>query len=172
MNRDFRNQDKSEDVNSYGIMKTTYWKMYGVKSLERRKTKEQCKDIMFVVNCYDVIRSIRNIGYPIHRETSVMETDNNHPRFTRLRFKKAVGVSVQCQCRSGTCTSKRWYLSVNNFLDKYKNNCYNHPMFLHGPCLLNRENTFDIAYCFRSKYLPKTQFLGYSVVDGNSHLIL
>ncbi|CAC5377870.1 unnamed protein product [Mytilus coruscus] len=223
MNRNYRNQDNSEDVNSYGIIKTTYWKIYGVKRfpyrgkrkytpllcpsfdggmkisndvfgltisqfermykacLERRKTKEQwilnlrypdksskeyleylenctdCKkdhllwiesetkekylyehlvqtvgteidirkrqrlfiihdmivnacmpdhtrissgslaegldlpgsdvDIMYVNNRYNVIRGVRNIKYPIHRTSLVMETDIDHPGFTKLRLK-------------------------------------------------------------------------------------
>ncbi|XP_052074932.1 uncharacterized protein LOC127712500 [Mytilus californianus] len=113
------------------------------------------KDVMYVENYFDVIRSISNIKYPIHRTTLVMETDIDHPGFTRLRCRAAdVNVQKKCQCNLGTCTSKGWYLSVNNFLDSYKNLTYNTPLSMHGPCLSNRGNSFDIAYCLRSKYLP------------------
>ncbi|CAC5373591.1 unnamed protein product [Mytilus coruscus] len=65
------------------------------------------RDIMYVNHRYDVIRSLNNIKYPIHRTTFVMETDIDHPGFTKLRLK-AGGVNVHCQRHPGTCTSKWW----------------------------------------------------------------
>ncbi|VDI62177.1 Hypothetical predicted protein [Mytilus galloprovincialis] len=218
MNRNSRNQDNSEEVNSYGIKKTTYWKIYGVKRFPYRgKRLLQCfesdpreeylyeqlvttvgteidirkrqrlfiikdmifnayqpnytriasgslaeglnlpgsdVDIMYVNNHYDVIRSVSNIKHPIHRRTLVMETDIDHPGFTKLRFR-AVEVNAHCRCHPGICTGKRLYLSRTKFLDEYKNLTYTSPLSMHGPCLSNQTNSVDIAFCLRCKYLPQ-----------------
>ncbi|CAC5379893.1 unnamed protein product [Mytilus coruscus] len=101
---------------------------------------------------------INNIKHPIHRTTLVMETDIDHPGVTKLRFK-AVGVrasiSVNCQCRPGTCNGEWLYLGPNKFLNEYMKQNFGKPLSLHGPCLSNRGNTLDIAFCLQSKYLPQ-----------------
>ncbi|VDI64477.1 Hypothetical predicted protein [Mytilus galloprovincialis] len=294
MNRNYRDEDNSEDVYSYGIKKNTYWKIYGVKRfpyrgkrkytpllypsfdgglkisndvfgltisqfermyeacLERRKTKEQwilnlrypdksskeyleylekcsysnkdhmlniendqgekylydhlvktvgteidirkrqrlfiihdmianaCvsgstkissgslaegldlpgsdRDIMYVIESFDILQSVNNnIKHSIHRTILVMETDINHPGFTRLKVEE-VGDNVSIEHNQfcpETCTGEMMYLSVNDFLTKYAETHYGMPVSFHGPCVSNESRTLDIAFCLRSKYLPK-----------------
>ncbi|CAC5383830.1 unnamed protein product [Mytilus coruscus] len=44
------------------------------------------RDIMCVMKNVDVIQNIKNIKHPIHHTTLLMETDNDHPGFIRLRL--------------------------------------------------------------------------------------
>ncbi|VDI62176.1 Hypothetical predicted protein [Mytilus galloprovincialis] len=116
-------------------------------------------NIMYVNNSYEVRKSLSNTKHQIHRTTLVMDVDIGHPGFTRLRFKAlGVGVilSVHCQCRPGTCTGKRLYLSANDFLNTYYNNYnYNRQIYIHGPCLSDKNQILDIAFCLQGKYLPQ-----------------
>ncbi|XP_063405719.1 uncharacterized protein LOC134689683 [Mytilus trossulus] len=111
-------------------------------------------DIMFLFNYIDVVDNVSNIKLPTHRTTCVMETDINHPGFTSLRVASTGGLSVDCQCSPGTCTGEWLYLSPNTFATQYINS-FSQPLSLHGPCLSNQEQTFDMAFCVRSKYLPR-----------------
>ncbi|XP_052074167.1 uncharacterized protein LOC127712040 [Mytilus californianus] len=113
---------------------------------------------MYVITNVDVVQNERNIKHPI-RKTFVMETDVDHPGFTRLRVlanEKGEIVRETCpDCPPGTCTVKRSYVSVNRFLDYFKQLFSQVPeTVLHGPCFSNLRNTVDYAYCLRSKYLP------------------
>ncbi|XP_063416938.1 uncharacterized protein LOC134699258 [Mytilus trossulus] len=113
-------------------------------------------DIMWVIRDLDVVLNDRNIKHRIQR-TIVMETDIDHPGFTYIRLVQNTDGEIfrgQCpNCPPGTCDDN-WYLSVNSFLANIMK-CYRHlPIVLHGPCLSDRENTADYAYCLRSKSLP------------------
>lgn len=72
-------------------------------------------DVMFVWGNVNVLRNVRDIKQQIHRTTLVMETDTDHPRFTRLRLiGEAYGydiISSQCLFRTDKCV----YVSVNGF---------------------------------------------------------
>ncbi|VDI34498.1 Hypothetical predicted protein [Mytilus galloprovincialis] len=120
-------------------------------------------DVMFVRNNYKVIHNPKNIKISKHRDSLyVIETDIDHPGFARLRMLSAGnGVSPQEQCGRcppGTCTSTQFYLPVNNFLDLYMKSFLYMKKIIHGPCISDEQQTFDIAYCIRSKYFPKNAF--------------
>ncbi|CAC5382324.1 unnamed protein product [Mytilus coruscus] len=68
-------------------------------------------DRMHVIRNIDVIQNENNIKQPIHRTTVVMESDIDHPGFTRLRLiARGHGISfhVQCHCCPGQCTGKSY----------------------------------------------------------------
>ena len=44
------------------------------------------RDIMFFYNIFDIIRNERNIKHPVQWITLVMETDNDHLGFAKLRL--------------------------------------------------------------------------------------
>ncbi|XP_063405722.1 uncharacterized protein LOC134689686 [Mytilus trossulus] len=113
-------------------------------------------DIMYICNDIDVVDNVSNIKHPIQRMTCVMETEFDHPGFTSLRVKaKGEGlVIVDCQCSPGTCSGEWLYLPPNEFSKKYMNR-WSVPLSLHGPCLSNQNHTIDMAFCVRSKYLPR-----------------
>ncbi|XP_052085573.1 uncharacterized protein LOC127723120 [Mytilus californianus] len=116
-------------------------------------------DVMFVINNLEVIHNLKNIKKPIHRaELWVVETDIDHPGFARLRAvsgRNGVSPREACmRCPPGTCTGTQFYLSVKTLLDEGKQDFSHMKPYVHGPCITDRCQTIDIAYCIRSKYLP------------------
>lgn len=80
-------------------------------------------DIMYIINKADVIQNEQIIEHKIHHTTLVMELDNDHSGFAKLRL--IVGeeqeyefvTSKCCECNTN-CS----YLSVQLFLHKIKHN--------------------------------------------------
>ncbi|CAC5423023.1 unnamed protein product [Mytilus coruscus] len=130
-------------------------------------------DLMDLSSNEDVIQNVRNIKHPIQRPTLIMETDIDYPGFVRLRYV-AIEQDQPCLVLSNGKTEekipekltklkgKRLYASVNNFIDSHKEWIWNMPIFVHGPCLSDQQQTIDISFCLRSKYLP------YSVIPWTS----
>ncbi|VDI57545.1 Hypothetical predicted protein [Mytilus galloprovincialis] len=107
---------------------------------------------MYVDDVLNVTQIERNIKHPVQRSECVIEIDTDHPGFTRLRLiaggkRQHFFVSQE----SVVNTQTGIYLSATNFLNRMRQI---HKEEIHGPCLSNRDQTVDIAYCLRSKYLP------------------
>ncbi|CAC5397487.1 unnamed protein product [Mytilus coruscus] len=127
-------------------------------------------DIMVVISQAVVIRNVRNTKYfktnVQHVKHSkqqcifVMETDNDHPGFTRLRLI-AAGETLPITSQSIEFTTKGLYLTVNGFLNGLK---IQHPhvnLIRHGPCLTFSDESRDVAFCLRRcfKLLTLTESL-------------
>ncbi|VDI40292.1 Hypothetical predicted protein [Mytilus galloprovincialis] len=109
-------------------------------------------DMMYVDDVLNVRRIERIIKHPVQRTECVMEIDTDHPGFTRLRMtaggkRQHFFVSQESIIKTQTGV----YLSATNFLNRMSQI---YQAEIHGPCLSNKENTCDIAYCLRSKDLP------------------
>ncbi|VDI17799.1 Hypothetical predicted protein [Mytilus galloprovincialis] len=122
-------------------------------------------DVMFVLNEADVIRNVRDTKhvktkqqdyiYLIQHSVFVMETDRNHPGFTRLRLIAAGdGKTHNISPESFKSTSHGLYLSVDKFLNGIRKQNPHHHLVTHGPCLSFTHLSEDVAFCLRSKYLP------------------
>ncbi|XP_071126730.1 uncharacterized protein [Mytilus edulis] len=121
-------------------------------------------DIMYVREDTDVIPNISYIKH-IQRRTLVMETDVDYPGFARLRYV-AIEQDDPCVVLSNgkmeekitekitKLKSERKYVSVVDFIDCNKSSVFMTPVCVHGPCLSDQQQTIDVAYCLRSKYLP------------------
>ncbi|CAC5366769.1 unnamed protein product [Mytilus coruscus] len=115
-------------------------------------------DLMYVIHEVDVIQDRRTIKKPLEhvkRTTLLMETEHNHPGFARLLLLKGVHLEIDfITLETFENTNKGLYLSVNKFVSKLKQL---HPFLklsTHGPCVSNKGQRTDIAYCIRSQYLP------------------
>ncbi|CAC5383825.1 unnamed protein product [Mytilus coruscus] len=112
-------------------------------------------DIMFVIGDVDVIRDVRNIKHPVQNTQLVMETDNDHPGFTRLRL--IAGGDGENDIITYNCfesTGKGLYLSVIKFINNINRRYPQLQLSSHGPCLSDKNQYMDYAFCLRSKYLP------------------
>ncbi|VDI54292.1 Hypothetical predicted protein [Mytilus galloprovincialis] len=112
-------------------------------------------DIMFVHDAVYVTRIEKNIKHPVQRTEVFMETDTDHPGFTRLRLVaagKREHIFVSKECIVNTQTSL--HLSTTNFLKHMKQINTKTNYSTHGPCLSDKDQTIDIANCLKSKYLP------------------
>ncbi|CAC5386006.1 unnamed protein product [Mytilus coruscus] len=96
-------------------------------------------DVMYLIKTVDVIQNVQNIKHPIHHTTLVMESDNDHPGFTRLRLiaesEDDTLIIISEFCES---TTNGEYVSISS----------------HGPCLSDTDQNIDVAICLRSKSLP------------------
>ncbi|XP_063405890.1 uncharacterized protein LOC134689852 [Mytilus trossulus] len=113
-------------------------------------------DIMYVIDDVEVLRDIRNMKQPIQRRTLVMETDTDHPGFSRLRLIAEMdweNTHITDKCFTSTSTGV--YLSANKFVSKI-NMMHPHKQQLsqHGPCFSDKGQNLDLAICLRSKYFP------------------
>ncbi|XP_063409241.1 uncharacterized protein LOC134692694 isoform X1 [Mytilus trossulus] len=115
-------------------------------------------DVMYVINYVKIIRNKKNILNPVNGETLyVMETAIDHPGFARIiavatDYRKSF--REQCgRCPKGSCTGTQFMQSTYGFLNVYMRNCIRDSS-IHGPCVSNKDQTIDYAFCIRCKYLP------------------
>ncbi|VDH98321.1 Hypothetical predicted protein [Mytilus galloprovincialis] len=111
---------------------------------------------MFVDEVVNVTQIERNIKHPVQRTEVFMETDTDYPGFTRLRLIAAgERANPYVSNESILYTQTGLYLSTTNFVNFIKQ-FYNirQNVLTHGPCLSDQNQTVDIAFCLRSKYLP------------------
>ncbi|XP_071143313.1 uncharacterized protein [Mytilus edulis] len=112
-------------------------------------------DIMIVDEVVNVTQIERNIKHPVQRTEVFMETGTDYPGLTRLRLiaaGKRANEVVSNECIVNTQTGH--YLSTTNFVNYLKQKRQENNFSIHGPCLSNTNQTVDIAFCLRSKYLP------------------
>ncbi|VDH94023.1 Hypothetical predicted protein [Mytilus galloprovincialis] len=110
-------------------------------------------DIMCVIKSLDVVQDERNIKHPVQRATLVMETDTDHLGFCRLRLI-AGGDGTNNSITYQYVESKGFYLSVNELVCNIIKMVPEHQLTPNGPCLADRFQIYDFAFCLRSKYLP------------------
>ncbi|VDI20827.1 Hypothetical predicted protein [Mytilus galloprovincialis] len=112
-------------------------------------------DLMSVIKEIDVIQNVCNIKHPVQHTTLLMETDNYHPGFTRLRLiAGGDGNNDILTYEYFESTSKGLYLSVKKFVGNIEKMMKLHHLSPHGPCLSDQGQYVDYAFCLRSKYLP------------------
>lgn len=114
-------------------------------------------DIMTIMEPIDVHRTIKNIKHPIQNDSLVMETDTDHPGFTRLRWViQGYEEYDFIPSESSERTIEGLYLSVNDFSNapKEEYRLTKIQTYSHGPCLSDKDQYVDIAFCLRSKYIP------------------
>ncbi|XP_063405747.1 uncharacterized protein LOC134689711 [Mytilus trossulus] len=113
------------------------------------------RDVMYVIKHVDVIRDVRNIKHPVQRTTLLMETDNDHPGFTRLRLVAGGDGETRFITLKHFESSKNGlYLSVNEFVNNLKRPLAYLQLSSHGPCLSDKGQNLDTVHCFHSRYLP------------------
>ncbi|XP_063406041.1 uncharacterized protein LOC134690000 [Mytilus trossulus] len=118
-------------------------------------------DIMYIIVNLDVIQNVWGIKHPIQHTTLVMELDDDHPGFTRLKLiansEDEIGITISESCES---TTNGEYVSVKAFLYNIKQHLVGlHQLSYHGPCLSDVDQNFDMAFCIRSKRLPHSAIL-------------
>ncbi|XP_071142582.1 uncharacterized protein [Mytilus edulis] len=112
-------------------------------------------DVMYVIEEADAIRDVRNIKHSVQQTTLLMENDNDHPGFTRVRLiAGGDGESFFIQPECFESTIQGLYLAVNSFVNNINKKIPNVKLSSHGPCLSDYDQSVDIAFCLRSKYLP------------------
>ncbi|XP_071146160.1 uncharacterized protein [Mytilus edulis] len=115
-------------------------------------------DVMYVSKIEKIIHNEKNILNPVYGVSLyTMETDIDHPGFARINTvatHNGLSLREQCgSCPSGSCTGTRFFKSTHGFLNGYMQKM-KYTTFIHGPCLSDKDQKIDDAYCIRCKNLP------------------
>lgn len=116
-------------------------------------------DVMYLNNNVDIIKNLRSIIIPIQHTTLVMELDNDHRGFTRLRLIADVKDSDLVKSACCESTTNGVYLSVTLFFDNIKEKCPGIQICYNGPSISDTGQNFDFAICLRCKSLPYSAIL-------------
>lgn len=112
-------------------------------------------EVLYFLKNVNVVQSLQNIKHPIQHTTLEMESDNDHPGFTRLRLiadrKDEYNINISKCCES---TINGRYLSVKAFLHNIKAFSFSSFPSAHGHCLPLTDQVFDTRICLRSKSFP------------------
>ncbi|XP_052085921.1 uncharacterized protein LOC127723378 isoform X2 [Mytilus californianus] len=105
-------------------------------------------DIMYIVHNIDVVQDVKEVYRPGHA-TFLMEKCDKYPGFAKLKLvtKHKAYVSFLVQTDTGIYFSSQ---RLMKFLLGTKNNGQ-----IHGPCLSDRNQHEDIAFCLRSRIWPR-----------------
>jgi hypothetical protein len=114
------------------------------------------KDIMFVLNDFQIIQNVQDMNRSARCTTLLLDDDIEFPGFSRLKFI-TVGdqiytlISPEClvETQNGIC------LSSIAFLRKLIEAAINHKQYAHGPCLSDKDELLDIAFCFHLYSWPR-----------------
>ncbi|XP_076084174.1 uncharacterized protein LOC143054964 [Mytilus galloprovincialis] len=113
------------------------------------------KDIMYIIKGVDFIRDVRNIKHPVKLPTLLMEPDNDHPGFSRLRLIAEIEEENEfITYNLFESTETGLYLSVNEFLKSRHKNMSHYQFVSHGPCLTDKDQHTDTVVCFHSESIP------------------
>ncbi|XP_052086634.1 uncharacterized protein LOC127723958 [Mytilus californianus] len=82
-----------------------------------------------------------------------METDSDYPGFSRLRLIAEDEENIYIPSECFESTPEGVYVSVNGFIDWIKA-WQLQQLYRHGPCLSDKDQQIDLAFCLKSKYFP------------------
>ena len=113
-------------------------------------------DIMFVLNHVQVIQNVRHMNRSTICTILLMEDDMEFPGFSRLKLIAESDhlfpfTSPECFVE----TTNGLFMSNISFIRKFFEVGINYEQYAHGPCLSNKNETIDIAYCFHLCSWPR-----------------
>jgi hypothetical protein len=113
-------------------------------------------DVMFVFNAVQVIQNVRHMNRSAICTILLMEDDMEFPGFSRLKL--IAERDNQYPWTSPECfvvTTNGMFMSNNSFIRKLIEVGINYEQYAHGPCLSNKDETMDLAYCFHLCSWPR-----------------
>ncbi|VDI63745.1 Hypothetical predicted protein [Mytilus galloprovincialis] len=111
-------------------------------------------DIMVVMTEFQVIKNMKHIHFPMESALLLMEVDALHPGFSKLKLvnegacKNDYLRKCLIQTINGTYWSNKLLMSTLT-----KRNPFLH-FHMHGPCLSDKHEYQDLAFCLRSHDWP------------------
>jgi hypothetical protein len=113
-------------------------------------------DVMYVFNDFQIIQNVQQMNRSARYITLLMEDDMEFPGFSRLKLIAAI--DHQYIFTSSTCcvkTTNGIYFSNKSFIRQIIEGCINYKQSVHGPCLSDKEEAMDIAFCFHLHSWPQ-----------------
>ena len=113
-------------------------------------------DIMFVLSGARVIQNVQHMNRSARYTTLLMDDDMEFPGFSRLKLiaegdHECIYTSLECFVE----TINGIYLSNILFIRKFIDHYYINKQSVHGPCLSDKDETTDLAFCFRLHSWPR-----------------
>ncbi|CAC5389564.1 unnamed protein product [Mytilus coruscus] len=96
---------------------------------------------------------MKGVKIPYEYATLMMEIDHAHPGFSQLKLADGFETSSPVLKDMVTETDEGLYLAPEKFMRLFQRE-HSTPVSLHGPCISDRNLSYDIAICFRCKSLP------------------
>ena len=113
-------------------------------------------DIMFVFNDIHIIQNVQHMYRSARYTIFLMEDDMEFPGFSRLKLKAAgdreyLFSTAECFVD----TTNGMFLSNIKFISKFIKVNPDNKVSAHGPCVSNKDESVDLAFCFHSHSWPK-----------------
>lgn len=114
-------------------------------------------DMMLVMETMNVIRNVRNIKHSTANIILLMETVIDHPGFSKLRLlltrnQEYDFIPSECFQRTNEGILMSVYGLPNILKEEYRSTGIQ--TYTHGPCLSDKNQCVDVAFCLRSNYFP------------------
>ena len=113
-------------------------------------------DVMVVLNYVQVIQNVQHMNRSPRYTTLLLEDDMEIPGFSRLKLiakgdQQHIYTTLECFVE----TVNGLFSSNILFIRKFIELAINHKQSAHGPCLSDKDQTLDLAYCFHLYSWPR-----------------
>ena len=114
------------------------------------------RDIMLVLNDVQVIQYVQHMNRSSQDTTLLMEDDMEFPGFSRLKLiAGGDGEYISNLTECFVETNNGIFLSNISFIRKFIELVINSKRSPHGPCLSDKDEMFDLAFCFHLHTWPR-----------------
>ena len=110
-------------------------------------------DIMYVFNTVNILQNVQHMNRSARRTTLLIEDEMEFPGFTTLKLIAAGGIFSSPEYFVETTNGM--YFSSISFIRELNVMCANQKQLVHGPCLSDKDDVMDTAYCFHLPSWPK-----------------
>ena len=113
-------------------------------------------DIMWIINGVTVIQNVQHMHRSPWRTTLLMEDDMEFPGFSGLKLiAKGIHEFFLTSPECFVETINGLFLSNISFMRKLIEACINTQKSAHGPCLSDKDEAVDVAFCFHLHTWPR-----------------
>ena len=110
-------------------------------------------DIMFVFNSVNILQNVQQMNRSARRTTLLIDDEIEFPGFTTLKLIAEGDAFTSLEYFVETTNGM--YFSNILFIRKLIESTVNHKQSAHGPCLSDKDEAVDIAYCFHFHSWPR-----------------
>ena len=108
-------------------------------------------DVMYVLNRVQVIQNVQHMNPSAHHTILLAEDDMEFPGFSRLKLIAEGSTSHDCFVE----TTNGMFLSNISFMRKLIEGSIHYIRSAHGPCLSDKNEAVDVAFCFHLHSWPR-----------------
>ena len=110
-------------------------------------------DIMYVFNNVNILQNVQHMNRSARHTTLLIEDEMEFPGFTTLKLIAEGDVFNSLEYFLETTNGM--YFSSISFIRKFIEESVNYKQSAHGPCLSDKDEAVDIAFCFHLHSWPR-----------------